>query len=192
LWQRPLLGYSDADNDGFIEPNEVQVGSAPVYLGPANPTKQVSVMPRLTFFRGLVTTSALFDWRGGFKRMHFGEWGRCTILVVCREAFDPDTPLDIQAKIVANNATTSTYGFTYNAAFTKLREVSITLQAPNGIAKALRTNGASLVLSGRNLALWTGYPDDPEVNGTLSSEQIQTQNTMPSPRYWIARINLSY
>lgn len=192
LWQRPLLGYTDTDGDGFIEPGEVTIGATAVYVGPATPTKQLSVIPSMSFLDGMVHTNALFDWRGGYSRMHFGEFGRCTILLVCREDFDPETPLEDQAKIIAYNTTTSTYGYIYDGTFLKLRELSVTLRAPDRLARALRSTGASLTLSGRNLALWTNYPEDPEVNGSLGSEFIQTQNTMPAGRYWIARFNLSH
>src|SRR5438034_136815 len=59
LWQRPILGYNDANGDGILTYPEVQVGSAPVYQGPADPTRQISVSGLLGLLGGRVRLNSL-------------------------------------------------------------------------------------------------------------------------------------
>jgi hypothetical protein len=84
--------------------------------------------------------------------------------------------------------------------FVRLQEVSATIALPQSIARELRTQNASLVLGGRNLHVWkkkTFDGPDPEVlsNTTLSgTTQFATTEefTVPQPRRWIVRLNLTF
>jgi TonB-linked SusC/RagA family outer membrane protein len=193
IWQRPITGYADANRNGFLEPGEVQVASDPVYLGPANPTKQLTITPSLALWKGMFRASALLDWRGGFKRLSYGLWTRCALVMNCRESYDPTTSLAEQAKIVAYTTTGSTWGYIYDATFLRLREVSVTALAPHAIARMARAREAALTIAGRNIAFWTKYPDgDPEVNANIGANNPYTSPTSPAARYWIARVSLTY
>jgi hypothetical protein len=193
LWARPILGYADANGNGIIEPGEVTVGDTAVYFGPSLPTKQLTAIGTLSLFHNAVRTNVLFDWRGGFKRMSYDLWTRCSIVLNCRESYDRNTPLSEQAKTVAYNTTGTISGFIYDASFLRLREVSVTLRAPTWMSRAARATEGSITFAGRNLAFWSKYPDgDPEINSSIGSDQIDTSPTTPMGRYWIARINLSY
>jgi hypothetical protein len=137
--------------------------------------------------------SALLDWRGGFKRLSYGLWTRCALVMNCRESYDPTTSLAEQAKIVAYTTTGSTWGYIYDATFLRLREVSVTALAPHAIARMARAREAALTIAGRNIAFWTKYPDgDPEVNANIGANNPYTSPTSPAARYWIARVSLTY
>ena len=63
-------------------------------------------------------------------------------------------------------------GYIEDASFVKLRELSLTLLAPNDWARRVGSTNLSLTLAGRNLATWTDYTGfDPELNfnGTRTS-----------------------
>ena len=85
-------------------------------------------------------------------------------------------------------------GYIEKADFVKLREVAITLNAPDNWARAARTRGLSLTLSGRNLHTWTPYSGfDPEVitntSGNFSQSDFLSQ---PPVRYYTARLNIDF
>ena len=78
--------------------------------------------------------------------------------------------------------------------FIKMRELSLTLFAPDGWARAMRASRVSLTLAGRNLWTITDYSGvDPEVNAfgqdNFSTSDFESQ---PQVRYWTARLNLSF
>jgi hypothetical protein len=71
---------------------------------------------------------------------------------------------DEQTREIAR--TGATRMFVDRADFIKLREVSLSYTLPSAWSQAVKAKGATLTLSGRNLALWTKYDlgSDPELN----------------------------
>src|SRR2546427_373711 len=120
-----------------------------------------TLFPYTTLFRSL-RASALAEYRGGNRLLNSTEWFRC-VQGVCRAAVDPTAPLADQAKAVVGVVTP--IGFIEDAAFVKLREVSLTYTAPAPWAARVGAQAASLTLAARNLATWTRYSGaDPEVS----------------------------
>lgn len=77
--------------------------------------------------------------------------------------------------------------------FMRLREVSATLTLPRNWANAIRAQGASIQLAGRNLALWTDYSGaDPEVNTSTAGNSRQEFLTVPAARRFVTRVNLQF
>jgi hypothetical protein len=192
FWQRPLLGYSDADNNGIITSGEVQLGESSVYLGNPMPREELTVNSGLTIRRN-VRLSALLNYRGGFKVYNSTEQFRCAVITRCRTAFDPTAPLAEQARRIASMEG-SDAGYIEDGSFWKLREAAVTLSAPERWASRLGRTALSLTIAGRNLATWTDYTGfDPELNfnGTsnFSTADFLTQ---PPVRYWTARVNASW
>jgi len=59
----------------------------------------------------------------------------------------------------------------------KLRELSVTYNLPETVARQFHATRASITLTGRNLHTWTDYTGvDPEVNGQGQSSQSQGFN----------------
>jgi outer membrane receptor protein involved in Fe transport len=87
-----------------------------------------------------------------------------------------------------------------DASFTRLREVSATIDLPAMLTSSMRVSSASLTIAGRNLGLWTDFRGDPEVLGTgvgtPGSQFTQFFNaeifTLPPTRRWSARVNLTF
>ncbi|MEZ4416839.1 MAG: SusC/RagA family TonB-linked outer membrane protein [Gemmatimonadota bacterium] len=76
-----------------------------------------------------------------------------------------------------------------DASYTRLREVSLTYQAPESVARAMRARSASFTVAGRNLATWTPYSGlDPETTFNDGREFF----TVPAERRWSVRVNLAY
>jgi len=200
VWARPLLGYRDLNGDGIIAPNEITVGDTAVYLGTIHPTREFSGTAKLSLFGGRMQLSSLLDYRGGFKYLDLNAFIRCILYRNCRELNDPSAPLSDQARQLWLGAT-GNYFFILDGEYLRWRELSLTLNAPDHLARAMRFRSVSLTLTGRNLGLWTKTPGiDPErqymdnqvVPGYNASSIYESQGvtTAPITRYWIARVNL--
>jgi len=189
-WLRPVT-YKDANGDGILARNEVTVGDTAVYMGSPFPTSEVSVAPALTFF-GRVRVSALFDHKGGFKLFNNTARFRCSF-GNCADLYVKGTPLAAQAAALAIPMG-SDAGYIQDATYTKLRELAVTITAPDRLAHAFRVRGMDLTIAGENLHTWTNYGGfDPEVNSTPGlSFSTSDFLTLPPSRVWTARINLNF
>ena len=192
-WQQPILSWSDANGDGIIGANEVVVGDSAVYLGSPFPKYEVSITPRLTLFK-YVQISGLIDYRGGFKLYNGTEDFRCAVFANCRAINDPTASLFDQARAVADFQYGTKAGYIEDATFWKLRELAVTLDAPERWASRAGVSGLSLTLAGRNLHTWTNYTGfDPEVN-EAGQANFTTADflTQPPVRYYTARVNITW
>lgn len=192
FWARPIEGFNDANGDGILGASEVTVGAQPRYLGTPFPVRQLSVLNGLAF-ASRVRANTLLEYRGGHRLYNNTQQWR-SIQGITRGLNDPSTPLSDQAREVAAAFLGTNAGFIEDASFWKLREVSVTLDAPEPWAARLRAANASLVLAGRNLATWTRYTGlDPEINQAGQSNFGATDfMTQPPVRYFTARVNLTF
>jgi len=189
-WQRPYT-FSDANGDGIIARSEITLGDTAVYLGNILPTRQLSFSPTITFFK-MFRASALVDHKGGYKLFDNTRRFHCSFST-CQESFDKSMPLADQAAAVAIALGTDA-GYIENAAFTKLRELSFTLVAPDDFAQRLGLANLDFTIAGQNLKTWTDYKGfDPEVNA-VAGANFGTQEflTLPPSRTWTARINVTF
>lgn len=204
------------DQQRLLTPADLRlIDDTVVYLGAGLPTNSQSLSGDLTLFNNLITVSALLERRAGNYTLNDTERFRCqtgynngvqnAARGQCEGVGDPNASMYEQARFLANrfgatnsagNLVTSLYGYLEKADFVKLREVSFTVNTPQSIANRYSVlQGASITLSGRNLAKWTDYTGlDPEVNETGGGANF-TQgefNTQPPLRYYTVRFNFSF
>jgi TonB-linked SusC/RagA family outer membrane protein len=194
LWQKPILSYADANNDGIIVPAEIVVGDTEVYLGPASPTRNLSTTTAVGLWRDAVRLSAELDHHTGFVRLNGVGFQACALSAVCNATAQrgPET-LELQAATQAYAKASTDYGFIQDGTFTRLREVSATFRIPERFLGTMRARGGTLSLSGRNLKLWSKWPGtDPETSQLTGFDQPYASTVPPPTRYFIARVNLSY
>ena len=197
-WQRPILGFEDTNADGIIGPEEVTLADDATFLGQPMPEREMNITPSLTFLR-YFRAQGVLNYRGGFKVYNSTAQFRCAVFLNCQAANDPSTSLEEQARVMASaranfGLDASDAGFVEDGTFWKLREVSLTAQAPTSWARRVGVRDMSLTLSGRNLATWTDYTGfDPETNfnGTsnFSTAEFLTQ---PQVRYWTMRLSIGW
>lgn len=187
--------FSDANSDGIIQPDEINFTSDTAqFVGSPFPKREVSLNSTATFFN-VVRISGLLDYRGNYKLFNSTEEFRCGSFLICEALFNADVPLDKQARAVASVFSNDPYGYIEDAAFVKLRELSVTLMAPENFARRLGASGLQLTFSGRNLATWTDYTGfDPEINFAGSSSNFTTAEflTQPQARFFTARLDLNF
>ncbi len=194
-WAYPLLGFSDANGDGIIGRDEVEVGDTLEFVGPSMPEKEASLITTVTLFDRL-SIYAQFDYRGDYYAYNNTERFRCRFRL-CRALIDPSTPLWDQARAVASlfHPKQTVVGYMEDASFVKLREVAVTYRLPPRITDLLRIESGSVTLRGRNLKTWTDYTGmDPEINWSGSSANFGVTEflTQPPLRYWTLRFNFSF
>ena len=197
-WDRPILGFNDINQDGILTPNEVFVGDTAVFIGSSIPRTEFSANLGITLLNNKIRIGGQLDYRGDFYQNNFTDYFRCTSSAAnnCRALNDPSTPLSEQARVVAGRTATlgaTAFGFIEKSDFLRLRELSLTYYAPEGVARALRATRASFTITGRNLATWTGYTGiDPEVNGNGQNDAPIDFLTQPPVTYWTFRVNLGF
>ena len=184
--------YNDANGDGFIGQNEVQVGELG-YLGTPFATTDISFTPTLSFFENQFVLKGLLNYRGGQKLYNnTGSWRNGNSNN--RELNDPNASLEDQARAVASKFLGTNAGYIEDASFWRLREISLTYNAPGTFSSKLGFDRISLTLSGQNLGVWTDYSGlDPEISSegqaNFTTEEFLSQ---PPVRSWKARLNLSF
>jgi len=188
--------YSDANNNGIIEAGEVTVEADPTFLGYSQPRTEIAVTGGLTFLDRALRISALVDYKGGHKVWNGTNQYRCVSFGNCNELFDPEAPLDLQARVIAARFATpltTEAGYIEDASFTRLREVSASYDLPENLAsRYLRSRRATVALSARNLKLWTDYTGmDPESN--YGQDNVQNDFlTQPPATYYTLRVTLGF
>jgi TonB-dependent starch-binding outer membrane protein SusC len=202
----PTIQYNDANGDGVLDidphrdgsflDSEVTLSDSAVFRGSALPTKELSLNSQLALFGGRVVVGTQFDYRGGHLVDNSLEQFRCFSIVNCRGLYDKTAPLSEQARAQATflPGAGNSVAFLEPGWFIKLRELSLTLEAPDGWARAFRTSRLSLTLAGRNLWTITDYSGvDPEVNAfaqnNFASSDFESQAQV---RYWTARLNVGF
>ena len=194
-WSKKLTGFSDADGNGIIDNTEYTVTDTLVFIGSAIPTRELSLNTGITVFRGQFRVGAQFDYRGGHKVDNAIENFRCTPVFNCRGLYDRNAPLEEQARAQAVvNEGGNNFGFFEDGWFIKLRELSLTWNAPARLAGSLGASRLSVTLAARNLWTITDYSGvDPEVNAfgqsNFSTSDFESQ---PQVTTWLTRVALSF
>jgi hypothetical protein len=152
----------------------------------------------------MLRLTSLFDYKGGYSTQDGADNFQCnSVPLSCQSTQDPHAPLAQQAAAIAKTYGTTINGVSYksgagyfmNGQFWKWREASAILQLPNRVNSLLHTqNGSTLVLSARNLRLWSNFWGiDPEANYGLNTAELQNEfQTSPPPTYFVLRLNLKY
>ena len=184
--------WSDANHDGLIGSSEISLGPEQ-FLGTPFATHGGTLSSTVTLGGGRVRIYGLVDGRFGAKQFNSTEQFRCGF-GICAGLNDPNASLEDQAAAIGTAFLGTDGGYIEDADFVKLREVSVTLFAPKKWASAIRADGMSLVLSGRNLGTWTKYKGfDPEILGggqaNFSTFEFLSQ---PPVRTFIARLNITF
>jgi TonB-linked SusC/RagA family outer membrane protein len=203
LWARPITGYQDKNGDGLLtywaDPakNEVFVGDSVIFRGYATPRYMTTLTSGWDLLNKKLRISTMWDYRGGNRWYNNTERIRCTRPNCSGRTNIHAKLIDQATNIAANEHPYKTLdGFFQPGSFVKLREMSVQYTlAPNLASKYARARSLNIVLTGRNLGLWTKYRGtDPEsgFNTTEGTEAPNEFQTVGPPTYFILRVNLGY
>jgi hypothetical protein len=147
-----------------------------------------------TFRYRMFKVNVLTDFQTGFRKLDNNLRIRCQLNATCPEAVWPQNYAPEVVAVVQNSGTLRDY-FIKDANFWKLREVSLSYDAPERLArKYLGTSGLSATFTMRNLHTWTSYGGlDPENSlGGQSGSIGLSQAEYPSLASALLTIRLSY
>ncbi len=173
-------------------PGTTSVQAPLVYMGHSIPTTEGSVGN--TFRYRMFKLHVLTDFQAGFRKLDNGLRIRCQLNATCPEAVWPERYSPDVVAVVQNSGTLRDY-FIKDANFWKLREVSLSYDAPARLArKYLGSSGLNATFSLRNLQTWTTYPGlDPENSlGGQAGSIALSQAEYPSLASALLTIRLSY
>ena len=189
-----LYHYTDANGNGIIEPSEVTVDPNFTYLGYSVPRDIVTIQNGFDLFQRKLHLNFLFDYKGGFSLLNQTTQFYCLNTNTCYDETHKDTPLDLQARNIAQRyaSPTTTAGYWENGQFWRFREFSTTYTLPGRINSALRSRDGSLTVSARNIHVWTKYTGiDPESAYGEGNVQTDFSTTSPPSRLTV-RLNLHF
>jgi hypothetical protein len=204
----PLYGYwapratfEDANHDGIIAPNEIQIADTAMYIGTNLPKVETSLASQIDLFHGILAIGTLFDSRWGdivqnSSRNYSG--------LSLYEQNDSSAPLWEQARAVAWRMRFGSTSLNFEKGwFVRFRELSLTYTPPGSWLRRLGGRTVSVTTAVRNLGLWSHYSGaDPEVSSVgaffntntfryESNAELRTDNgTVPLPRTWVVRCNI--
>jgi hypothetical protein len=159
------------------------------YIGPSTPTLELGLANTVTLWRNL-RLYAFLDYKGHYYMWNAGDYIRNkndrNAWAVVNPNADPEDVLYRQSG--------TTMPFITPADFLKLREVSVTYTLPSRWVSRAGLKSLSIMVSGRNLAMWTKYSGmDPELN--FSGDATFTRSdymSVPMMRRFLAGVNLTF
>jgi TonB-dependent starch-binding outer membrane protein SusC len=172
----PLGGYwarlpqRNADGSPVVVGSTVQLETDAQYIGPSMPTREIGFSNTFTFFKN-VRLYALLDYKSGHYIFNVKESNRCISNDNCARVNQsmnarlPQTAADsvLWREFLMWRQVTSVY--IEKADFIKLRDLSLSYTVPRQWLAKTGAEGATITLTGKNLALWSDYSGiDPEVN----------------------------
>lgn len=192
LWDRNINPV-DANNDGIIVVSELGLGDTAVYQGATFPTREVAFTPTLELLNKKLRITTQFDSKWGLLKFNNTLRHQCQNGITCRGRYDRTLSLQDQANALATSVAVFTGQFE-DGSFTRWRELSVAYEMPTAWANKLRSSRWSIVVTGRNLAVWTDYTGvDPEAaqsnNDARGNEEFFAT---PPVRTMTLRMNFSF
>ena len=203
----PLFGlwgvkytYNDANGDGIIQRAEMSYDTLPngqpnsTFAGPTYPTREFAFSPTVELFGRKLRLNAQFDRKWGMLKLNNTLRHMCQGGQSCRGLYDPSAPLEMQAAARAIADRGFLTGFYEDGSFTRFRELSVSYTMPDSWARSLRASRWNVVLTGRNLAVWTPFTGlDPETTvGNSDTRGNEEFFSTPPMRTWTFRMNFSF
>ncbi len=192
MWGRGYT-FNDANNDGVLAVGEVTLLDSAQFVGPSFPTREFAVAPTIELLDRKLRISAQIDRKWGMLKLNNTLRHQCQGGNSCRGRMDPTAPLEMQAAAIAANAGVFT-GMYEDGSFTRLRELAVSYQLPQSWARAVKAQRWNLIMTGRNLAVWTPFSGvDPESTQSNSDNRGNEEFfSTPLMRTWTVRMNFNY
>jgi TonB-linked SusC/RagA family outer membrane protein len=172
--------------------NGAGVVQAPkVYLGRAIPPTEGSFTNTIRFL-GNFRFYGMLDFARGYKRLDNNLRIRCQIFFTCLEYLQPDKTDPRQLVQMQSNGTLRDFVIN-DAKYVKLRELSLSYDAPARLANRFGAHGLAITASGRNLHSWSPYTGlDPESQFLSGSSFFVDQAEYPQPASFVFTLRLNY
>ncbi|HMH83009.1 MAG TPA: SusC/RagA family TonB-linked outer membrane protein [Gemmatimonadales bacterium] len=162
-----------------------------VFLGRAVPSLEGSFASNVRFLDRFRLTM-MIDFKSGYKKLDNNLRARCQVFRTCLENIEPEK---YDPKIIAQMQSNGTLrDFVINdAKFAKLREISLSYDAPLSYASRIGARSVSFSVAARNLHTWTGYSGvDPEDMFLSGTPNFLEQSNLPQLASFVFTTNVSF
>ena len=204
LWSRKITGWEDKNSDKILtynaDPNlnEVFVADSFSFSGYGQPRHLMTWTNGIDLFSRRFRVQTMIDYRGGHRWYNNTERIRCVSRQNCNGMQNPDASFEEQAMVVAtrNHPSASLDGFLQDGAFARFREMTVQYNlSPDLSQRLFKSRAVSVLLTGRNLALWTKYRGvDPENDYQVTTGADAAGGDLQGlglPSYYILRVNIN-
>ncbi len=188
-----------------VAANRATVSDTAEFIGSPFPTSEGNLASDVTLFRSIVI-SGMLDWKRGYRKFNLTDWFRERSSTTSeryqkRADLSPEERLRLFGPYFSSTGTAVAASsifedYIQDASFMRIRELSLTYDAPARISSLIRASTATLTFGVRNLALWTDYSHgDPESvsyvprDGRFAAAEF---NTLPQTRRWFTRVSLLF
>jgi TonB-linked SusC/RagA family outer membrane protein len=167
-----------------------------IYFGHSVPTTTGSWANTFRYKR--FRLYVMVDWQAGFRKTNTNTEQVCQVFGDCLQSIYPQNYSSAVVATAQNGSEQLQDYFINSASFAKLREVSISYEAPSKVAAMIGAKDFGLTLAGHNLAMLTKYTGlDPESSiapstGGSSSNIGTDQTEYPQLASWVLTIRLKY
>jgi len=162
-----------------------------VYLGRAVPALEGSFSSTVRFLDRFRLTT-MIDFKSGYKKWDNNLRARCQVFRTCLENMNPEK---YDPSLIAQMQSPGTLvDFVINdAKFAKLREISLSYDAPASYASRIGARSMSFSVAARNLHTWTGYTGaDPEDMFLSGTPVFLEQANLPQLASFVFTTNVSF
>ena len=194
-WAYPILGWSDSNGDGRIDPLEVAVGDSLRFVGPNEPKYTGYMGHEVGFLRNRFTVNANFAYSSGMTQYNLARKNMAQYLGVQQGL---EGSLQDQACVAAasaigqRRATDWCYMETFN--LMRFQDLSIGYNVEPSMARRIGASSASIRLTANNLYHWSNYKGrDPGVNtAPVTGNGVLDGAAFGAPREYGVRVQLYY
>lgn len=193
-WAYPILGWSDANGNGIIDPQEVHVGDSLAYVGPTDAPYTAYVGHTLGFFHNRLSLRANFAYSSGMTQFNQARKDESLNLSIAQGLSN----LADQACVVATQASgarrATDWCYMETVRVLRFQDLSLSYELPVSLVRKAHAQSATLTLMGNNLHLWTNYKGiDPGINTTpVSGNSVVNGDAFPTPRAYGFRVQIAY
>lgn len=197
LFVKPILGFSDVNHDGIIEPSEVRVGDSVAYIGQnAVPNYEMDLSTTLTLLDGRLSVNTAVQYQNGLTQNNGASTNQSgfpgnILSPLALALYNPATSPAQQAAIAASFGGLTNMGVYQTVNVTRWSTLSVNYVLPQAAARWFGASSMSLALQGSNLALHSNYRGkDPDVNAFTNGNLTADTGQLPQPRLWTLRVTL--
>jgi TonB-linked SusC/RagA family outer membrane protein len=150
-----------------------------------------------TFRYSRLRLYAMIDFQRGFKKTDTNYEQMCQVFAACLENINPEKYSPIQVAHAQNGSGQLQDFYITSGNFAKLREVSLTFDAPTRSVRYVGAKSIAVTLTARNLHMWTKYTGlDPEnsvnTDGGMSRNLATDQTEYPQLATVLLGVRLGY
>lgn len=203
LWARPIYGFIDRNDDGWIQFHEVIIGDSAVFMGAQDPSTLMSLNSNVSLLRGMLSFNSVLSYTGGLTQADMKSFSDGTSQSDLRyqtspfwlSVNNPGSSKGHQAAIIAytpeNDNNRTNYGMIQTTNALRLQSLSVNLNLGRRNIGFLKTRAMSLSLQGSNLGLWSNWRGkDPNVNAFATGIGSADRGQLPQPRRWQLRVRI--